>query len=103
MVAKEPKVMCQTPSPGKKPTVIARWKYDVLRTAILSVLPDKAPGMPLRELPERVAALLEPGQRARMGSIAWHTTVVKLDLEVKGDVGRVAGAGEQRLVRRKKP
>lgn len=36
----EPRVLCETPTSGKRPTRIAKWKYDLLRTAILKVVPD---------------------------------------------------------------
>lgn len=35
------KILCATPTPGKAPTRIDRWKHDRVRTAILSVFPER--------------------------------------------------------------
>ncbi len=35
------KVVCETPTPGKQPTRIDRWKYDAVRRAILKVTPRR--------------------------------------------------------------
>ena len=38
MSSDERKIVCQTPTPGKKPTRIAKWKYDLVRSTILKVV-----------------------------------------------------------------
>jgi hypothetical protein len=93
------KVICETPTPGKKPTRIPKWKYDAVRRAILKAVPKRGEGIVFRELPQRVESLLPAGEKTNLGSIGWHTTVVKLDMEVKGEIRRVAGSNPQRLVR----
>jgi len=70
-----------------------------VRDAILSVVPTSGEGLPFRELPGRVAQALDDDVRAKLGSVSWYTTTVKLDLEVDGRLRRVAGRGPQRLVR----
>lgn len=69
--------------------------------AILRAVPEEEPGLEFRDLPDAVGDLLEPDELKlkRLGSIAWYTTTVKLDLEVKGALRRVKGSSPQRLVR----
>lgn len=93
------RIVCETPTPGKKPTTIPRWKYDLVRNAILDAVPAKEPGLRFSELPAAVAERISEEQLEELGSVAWHTTTVKLDLEVKGEIARVKGSGPQQLVR----
>ena len=93
------KVICETPTPGKSPVRIDQWKYREIADAILGVLPTEGEGVPFKELPGMVAAVIGNDARARLGSISWYTTTVKLDLEVKGKVRRVGNSGPQRLLR----
>ncbi len=82
------RTVCHTPTPGKKPTSIPTWKYAAVRKAILKVVPRNAPGMVAKDLPDRVAEVLSSDVRARLGSIAWHTTCVKLHMETLGELQR---------------
>ena len=93
------KVTCQTPTPGKRPTRIDRWKYDAVRKAILRVVPRRGEGLLFSELPARVEAAIPARERADLGSMTWYTTTVKLDLEYRGEIHRVEGARPQRLLR----
>lgn len=90
------KVQCRTPSPGKQGVRIARWKYEAVRAGILSAL-GESPGLRFGDLPREVASRLEPETRDSLGSIGWHVTTVKLELEVQGAFRRGDGAGPQRL------
>ena len=91
------RITCHTPTPGKKPTRIHKWKYDLLRGIILDVLSEDDEGVEFRVLPNLIDARLTPEQRSNLGSVSWYTTSVKLDMEVKGDIERVPGARPQRL------
>ena len=93
------KVICETPTPGKKPTRIDKWKYDAVRRAILKAVPKNKTGMEFKTLSTQVENYLKPEEKAKLGSIGWYTTCVKLDLEVKGEIQRVPGTTPQRLVR----
>lgn len=91
------RITCHTPTPGKKPTRIHKWKYDLLRDIILDILSDSVDGVEFRSLPNLIDARLCTEQRSNLGSVSWYTTTVKLDMEVKGDIERVSGVKPQRL------
>lgn len=93
------RTVCHTPTPGKQPTSIPTWKYDAIRDAILTIVPTQAPGIVAKDLPAMVAERLSADVRQKLGSVAWHTTTVKLNMEVDGELARVAGAKPQHLVR----
>lgn len=95
----EERVLCQTPTPGKQATRIPRWKYDAIRRAIHEAMAASADGMAFKDLPREVARFLSDAEREQIGSVSWYTTVVKLDLEVKGELKREPGARPQRLHR----
>ena len=95
----EDKVLCETPTPGKQPTRIARWKYDLVRSAILAAVPADEQGLEFNKLPELVEGQLSPNDLENLGSVSWYTTTIKLDLEVKGDIERIPGSNPQRLSR----
>ena len=93
------KVICETPTPGKKSTRIDRWKYELVRKAILKVLPSKGQGVEFKELTDLVKKQLSQDDLSRLGSSGWYTTVVKLDMEVKDDIRRIPGSSPQRLLK----
>ena len=93
----EERVACETPTPGKKPTRIHKWKYDLLRDAILDIVGSSHDGVEFKSLPGLVESRLSPEQLSDLGSVSWYTTCVKLDMEVKGDIARVSGVRPQRL------
>ncbi|MGI9393954.1 MAG: DUF6958 family protein [Boseongicola sp.] len=99
----EHKTPCRTPN-AKGVTNIPTWKFDVIRAAILAVIDAAgADGMPFRALPDAVKARLSDDEISRMGSVGWHVTSVKLELEVRGEIVRVAARSPQRLIRCQAP
>lgn len=92
-------VACRTPTPDKRPTRIAGWKFAVVREAILDVIPPDPPGLPFAELASEVRRRLDDATLARLGSVAWYATTVKLELEVRGELVRLPGS-PQHLIRR---
>lgn len=40
----EDKGLCRIPTPGKKPVRIDKWKYELVRSAILESLPKRGDG-----------------------------------------------------------
>ena len=93
----EERVVCETPTPGKKPTRIHKWKYDLLRRIILEIVAEGTDGVEFRNLPGLIESRLSVEQRENLGSVSWYTVSVKLDMEVKGDIERVPRAKPQKL------
>lgn len=85
------RIVCRTPTPGKQPTSIPAWKYRAVWTALLTIVPAEMPGIAARALPDRVAAALPRNVREGLGSVSWHVTTVRLNMEVEGELQRVAG------------
>ena len=98
-MSNEEKVLVETPTPGKQPTRIDRWKYDLVRSAILSAVPLDNYGLEFNELPQLVEEQISEDDLKKLGSVSWYTTTVKLDMEVKGEIERVPGSKPQRLIR----
>jgi hypothetical protein len=92
------KVVCETPTPGKKPTRIHKWKYEAVRKAILKVVPTEEPGILFKELPQYLEGVLTDEELENLGSLMWYTTTVKLDMEAKGELIKLKGS-PQRLIR----
>lgn len=97
--AQDDRVVCRNPVEGKQPTRIAAWKFNAVRDAILAVVPTSGEGLRWTELTGLVKSRLSDDERARLGSVGWYTVCVKLELEVRGEIVRVAGARPQRLLR----
>ena len=100
MSPETPKVQTKHPQRGKAMPRIDRVTYDAFRAAILRAVPAAGAGLPFQDLPAKVSSLLPKAVRASVGSVSWYTTTVKLDLEARGLIERVAGAKPQRLRRR---
>lgn len=84
---------------GKKGTNIAKDKYDVMRRALLKVIPRREEGVPFMDL----ADLVEPHLDAEVyggASVTWYVVTVKQDLEARGLIEQVPRSKPQR-VRRK--
>lgn len=97
-MAARDKVLCRTPTHGKKPTKIDAQKFEIIRNAIRRTLPRRGNGMLFSELTDAVESELTPGEIKQFGSLMWYVTTVKLELEVRGEIERVAGSKPQRLI-----
>ena len=96
------KIVCETPTPGKRPTRIHKWKYDIISKIILELLPfSDSEGLLFKDLAKLVAEKLVTETKEKIGSISWYTTTVKLDLECKEKIKRIPGSSPQRLVKPK--
>jgi len=95
------KITCYTPTKGRDGgTSIPRWKYDCVRRAILTILEESESGyIAFKDLPAAVEMQLSTNQLAKLGSLGWHVTTVKLNMEVEGEIIRVAGVKPQRLMK----
>ena len=88
----EEKVLTLHPE-GKQGVRICGEKYEAVRAAILDALRAN-PGMTFSALIENVGARLGDSFE---GSVSWYVTTVKLDLEARAKIERVAGSTPQRL------
>ncbi|MBM2575219.1 hypothetical protein JQC91_02775 [Jannaschia sp. Os4] len=85
------RIPCRTPAnPEGGTSNIPAWKYDAFARAIRAALADG----PMRqaEVKDAAAAHLTDEERAAMGSLGWHATTVRLEMEVRGDLRRLPGA-----------
>jgi len=98
-MSQEDKIACYTPTKGREgATNIPRWKYDCVRRAILNVLDEADDGQVLfKDLAEHVEEVLTSNQLAKLGSLGWHVTTVKLNMEVEGEIERVPRQTPQTL------
>ena len=91
------KIACRTPAEGRDGvTNIPAWKFDTVREAILAICAEETVFTDLFKL---VPKRLTDDQLSKLGSVNWHVTTVKLELEVRGEISRVAGKGPQKLTR----
>lgn len=92
----EKKIGCRTPAEGRDGvTNIPEWKFECLRRAILKAIGEN--GILFSELKEAVRGELTQDELSRLGSLGWHLTCVKLELEVRGEVVRAKGTKPQFL------
>ena len=92
-------VTCHSPDSDKEPVDIEKWKYDLVRHAILANVPDDDIGIMLKQLRPLVRNFLTREQRQQVGRVAWYTMTVKLDLEARGEIVRIEGMRPQYLRR----
>lgn len=88
---------CRNPDPDKQGTNIPTWKYELVRGAILGAVEGSDEGVEFRRLADVVRGCLTPAQTDALGSVSWHTTVVKLHLEAVGEIERIANTRPQRV------
>lgn len=95
----EDRIACYTPTKGREgATRIPRWKYDCVRRAILNILDESEDGQVLfKDLAAHVGEVLTSNQLAKLGSLGWHVTTVKLNMEVEGELERVPRKSPQTL------
>ena len=74
-------------SPGRTHTVDAK-NYNAMKTAVLKVLPKKAPGLNGAEMSAAVLAHLPDAEFPGGAKAGWWLKCVQLDLEAKGSVMR---------------
>lgn len=86
------------PDPSKQAGRCHAGRYHAMKAALLEVIPANAEGIAFAELREAVRAKL-PATLFEGASVGWFVTSVKLDLEARGQIERVAGSGPQYLRR----
>jgi len=91
-------IPCRAPD-REEPRFVEKWKFDRIRTSILAVVPANDIGVMYKQLTAMVRANLNYEERAKIGKLHWHTTTVKLEMEVRGEINRIEGARPQYLRR----
>jgi hypothetical protein len=86
-------------TPGSSGIRIEVPKYEAMKKALLKVIPRNADGVAFRDLHRLVKPHLPGEVYTPKVSVPWYVTVVKLDLEARGLIGRVPGANPQRVRR----
>lgn len=89
----------RTPNTDGENVRIDAGKYDAVRRAILKAVPQNADGIAFKELPRSVKKHLPAGEIPGGGSLNWYVTVVKLDMEMRGELERVPGVRQQQIRR----
>lgn len=79
------------PEPAKHEVRIDKVKYEIVRTAILDILRSHGP-MTFMRLGNLMVHQLQDNFD---GSVMWYCTVVKLDIEARGDIRRVPNSKPQ--------
>ena len=92
-------VICRAAERKGEPVLLEKWRYDLLRQAILNVVPADDIGLMYKQLTPAVRANLSREDRKRMGQLHHDTTLVKLDLEFHGELVRIEGMRPQYLRR----
>lgn len=98
-MASEKTVQTQHPDGSKELPRISEAKYQAVKRAILQAVPTTTAGIRFGDLPTRVADLLPASARETLGAVSWYETVVKLDLEARGEIERVPSSRPQRIRR----
>ena len=80
------KTPCRTPE-GSSATNVPSWKFDVLRAAILDAL--RSGPVPWKRLTKEAGERLTFEEKRDLGSLGWHATTVRLEMEVRGEIERL--------------
>jgi hypothetical protein len=95
----EEMIVCRSAARRVEPVLLEKWRYDLLRQAILNVVPADDIGLMYKQLTPAVRANLSPADRARIGPLHHDATLVKFDLEFGGELEQIAGMRPQYLRR----
>ncbi|WP_425040606.1 DUF6958 family protein [Primorskyibacter sp. S187A] len=88
------KVACRTPAEGKDGvTNIPVWKFELLRAAILAELGKGT--IAFSALRTRLSKGIAKADHDRLGSLGWHTTVVRHAMGWRGEGIRRLGVSPQ--------
>lgn len=99
MKTKLPTMETMNSNDGARGARCSKEKYEVVRKAMLAVVPRKRDGIAFHELPKALVPRLPKDLFQTQGSVSWYVTTVKLDLEARGMLQRIPGSRPQRLRR----
>jgi len=74
-------------------------KYEMMRAAILDVLPTEGEGLTWAEVVDAIAPNMPSRLFPHLGSVRWYSKAVQLDLEARGLIARVPRTKPMRLRR----
>jgi hypothetical protein len=89
-MAKDEKIQVMNVLQPGKTYSANRAKYDDMKTAMLKILPAKAPGLTVEDVGKSVRAHLSPVLFPGGEKSGWWVKCVQLDLEARGLVSREA-------------
>ena len=94
------KTECRTPVEGRNGVPrIPTWKYEAVRKAVLSTVGVAGDdGILFSDLVDVVRDKMPSPYLEKLGSLGWHATTVKLNMEVAGELKRGAANGPQRRI-----
>ena len=101
MKTKTPTIETLNVNEGSRGLRCSKEKYEVVRKAMLAVVPRKREGIAFHELPKALLSRIPKNLFQTDGSVSWYVTTVKLDLEARCVIQRIAGSRPQRLRRLK--
>lgn len=84
---------------GSSGFAVTAEKYEPVRKAILASVPRNKEGLTFKELVAAVTRKVPKPLFPKLGSVAWYTKVVQLQLEAEGLIARIAGVTPQRVRR----
>ena len=92
-VMEQEKVQLLNANTGRPDTHIPRKRYDAMKAALLTVIPESDEGVAYKLL-SKLASPKLPGWWHDQGwSVSWHVAAVKLDFEARGVIERKDGSG----------
>ena len=98
----EARVECRTPN-AEGSTRIPAWKFEAVRTVLLRLVPEAPAAVPSAPLKSSVSDALREelgaDRLAELGSVGWHLTTVRLELQVRGELVVVPGVTPQQVQR----
>lgn len=90
MTAADGKIEIENINTPGKTTRVNRAKYEAMRTALLSTLPELPPGARVTDAKAVLLPLLPESLFPRGETAGWWLKAVQLDLEAKGVIARAA-------------
>lgn len=96
----EERIACFTPAKGRDgSTRIPAWKYRLIQTRITEAVSEAGvDGCLFSDLRKIVKDRIRDEEKRAIGSIDWHVTTIKLNMEVDGELARLHAKGPQRII-----
>lgn len=85
------KIRCRTPAQGRKPSRIDPWRFVRIRNLILALLADHPDGVRAEDLTDLLRQQMGEDELAGFGSLPFYADAVEGELEVRGEIRRLAG------------